>query len=239
MAKWAGFFLSEHTTALHKVNWPQSAHGSSNLLNRSGLLEQAFQQQTTISGSALQRGITLQPTGDSHPYLLRASSQSDGHYHRLPRRLIIFIESEETAYETLFRLNTNYNFDLFFENYQFEMDLQVGSYFYAPRLFRRRYSPLYGSRPAETTSSSPHQKSGSSRPLFLFCSYTLPNHPWPVFTLIQDITYKDRSLQTEKKDSLIWEAILLIYGIHYSPMSDWIHLRLCRFLYVFTSSRTL
>ena len=61
-------------------------------------------------------------------------------------------------------------FDYFSENYhQFEMDfLQVGRYFYAARLFRRRYSPLYGSRPAKLLSSSPHQKSGSSRPLFLF-----------------------------------------------------------------------
>ena len=65
------------------------------------LLEQAFQQQTTISITTLEGNQFATYTGSIHT--LSASElllKSKDHYHRLLLTSIIFIESEETAYET-------------------------------------------------------------------------------------------------------------------------------------------
>ena len=86
MAKWAGFFLSEHTTALQTKE-----------IDRSQLMV----LQTTISITTLEGNQFATYTGSIHT--LSASEvllKSDGHYHRLLVDSIIFIESEETPYET-------------------------------------------------------------------------------------------------------------------------------------------
>ena len=65
------------------------------------LLEQAFQQQTTSRSTTLEGNQLLPTHGSIHT--LSASEvllKSDGHYHRLLVDSIIFIESEEAAYET-------------------------------------------------------------------------------------------------------------------------------------------
>lgn len=101
MAKWAGFFLSEHTTALHTKEIDRSQLMILPLAEQIQLLEQAFQQQTTISITILEGNQFSTYTGSIHT--LSASEvllKSDGHYHRLLVDSIIFIESEETAYET-------------------------------------------------------------------------------------------------------------------------------------------
>ena len=101
MAKWAGFFLSEHTTALHTKEIDRSQLTILPLAEQIQLLEQAFQQQTTISITILEGNHFSTHTGSIHT--LSTSEvllKSDGHYHRLLVGSIIFIESEETAYET-------------------------------------------------------------------------------------------------------------------------------------------
>ena len=99
MAKWAGFFLSEHTTALHTKEIDRSQLTILPLAEQIQLLEQAFQQQTTIT--ILEGNHFSTHTGSIHT--LSTSElllKSDGHYHRLLVDSIIFIESEETPYET-------------------------------------------------------------------------------------------------------------------------------------------
>lgn len=101
MAKWAGFFLSEHTTALHTKEVDRSQLTVLPLAEQIQLLEQAFQQQTMISITILEGNHFSTHTGTIHT--LSASElllKSDGHYHRLLVDSIIFIESEETPYET-------------------------------------------------------------------------------------------------------------------------------------------
>lgn len=101
MAKWAGFFLSEHTTALHTIEIDRSQLTILSLAEQIQLLEQAFQQQTTISITILEGNQFSTYTGSIHT--LSASElllTSDHHYHRLLVDSIIFIESEETPYET-------------------------------------------------------------------------------------------------------------------------------------------
>lgn len=101
MAKWAGFFLSEHTTALHTKEIDRSQLTILPLAEQIQLLEQTFQQQTTISITTLEGNQFATYTGLIHT--LSASEvllKSDGHYHRLLVDSIIFIESEETPYET-------------------------------------------------------------------------------------------------------------------------------------------
>ena len=73
MAKWAGFFLSEHTTAL------QTKEINRNQLNV---------QFATYTGSI--------HTLSASELLLKG----EDHYHRLLLTSIIFIEAEETPYET-------------------------------------------------------------------------------------------------------------------------------------------
>lgn len=101
MAKWAGFFLSEHTTALQTKEIDRSQLTILPLAEQIQLLEQAFQQQTTVSITTLESNQFATYTGLIHT--LSASElllKSEGHYHRLLLTSIIFIEAEETAYET-------------------------------------------------------------------------------------------------------------------------------------------
>ena len=100
MAKWAGFFLSEHTTALDTKEIDRSQLNVLPLSEQIQLLEQAF-QQTTISITTLEGNQFATYTGSIHT--LSASElllKSNGHYHRLLLTSIIFIEAEETPYET-------------------------------------------------------------------------------------------------------------------------------------------
>ena len=92
-------FIRAHNCPSDKRNQPQPAHDSST--EQIQLLEQAFQQQTTISITILEGNQFSTYTGSIHT--LSASElllKSDHHYHRLLVDSIIFIESEETAYET-------------------------------------------------------------------------------------------------------------------------------------------
>lgn len=101
MAKWAGFFLSEHTTALQTKEIDRSQLYVLPLSEQIQLLEQAFQQQTTISITTLESNQFSTYTGSIHT--LSASElllKSEDHYHRLFLTSIIFIEAEGTAYET-------------------------------------------------------------------------------------------------------------------------------------------
>jgi len=101
MAKWAGFFLSEHTTALQTKEINRNQLNVIPLSEQIQLLEQSFQQQTTISITTLESNQFSTYTGSIHT--LSASElllKSEDHYHRLFLTSIIFIEAEETAYET-------------------------------------------------------------------------------------------------------------------------------------------
>lgn len=101
MAKWAGFFLSEHTTALQTKEIDRSQLTILPLAEQIQLLEQAFQQQTPISITTLESNQFSTYTGWIHT--LSASElllKIEDHYHRLLLTSIIFIESEGTAYET-------------------------------------------------------------------------------------------------------------------------------------------
>lgn len=101
MAKWAGFFLSEHTTALQTKEINRNQLNALPLSEQIQLLEQAFQQQTPISITTLESNQFSTYTGSIHT--LSASElllKSEDHYHRLLLTSIIFIEAEETAYET-------------------------------------------------------------------------------------------------------------------------------------------
>ena len=101
MAKWAGFFLSEHTTALHTKEINRNQLNVLPLSEQIQLLEQAFQQQTPISITTLESNQFSTYTGSIDT--LSASElllKSEDHYHRLLLTSIIFIEAEETAYET-------------------------------------------------------------------------------------------------------------------------------------------
>lgn len=101
MAKWAGFFLSEHTTALQTKEINRNQLNALPLSEQIQLLEQAFQQQTTISITTLESNQFSTYTGSIHT--LSASElllKSEDHYHRLLLTSIIFIEAEETPYET-------------------------------------------------------------------------------------------------------------------------------------------
>ncbi|MFR9119801.1 MAG: hypothetical protein ACLVJN_02960 [Streptococcus parasanguinis] len=115
MAKWAGFFLSEHTTALQTKEIDRSQLTVLPLAEQIQLLEQAFQQQTTISITTLEGNQFATYTGSIHT--LSASElllKSDGHYHRLLRRPLSFLLKLRNTPEDLFRLNTVYTVRLFF-----------------------------------------------------------------------------------------------------------------------------
>ena len=70
MAKWAGFFLSEHTTALHTKEIDRSQLTILPLAEQIQLLEQAFQQQTTISITTLEGNQFATYTGPSKIFII-------------------------------------------------------------------------------------------------------------------------------------------------------------------------
>lgn len=101
MAKWAGFFLSEHSTAL------QTNHVSLEdlrLLSNQEichLLEQAYQQKTYLSLSSLQNSQIAVYYGQV--YTLSPSEvliKTGQHYHSLLLSTIFSIEPGDSSYET-------------------------------------------------------------------------------------------------------------------------------------------
>ena len=101
MAKWAGFFLSEHSTAL------QTNHVSLEdlrLLSNQEichLLEQAYQQKTYLSLSSLQDSQIAVYYGQV--YTLSPSEvliKTGQHYHSLLLSTIFSIEPGDSSYET-------------------------------------------------------------------------------------------------------------------------------------------
>lgn len=101
MAKWAGFFLSEHSTAL------QTKHLSLEELRLLSneeirlLLEQAYQQKTYLSLSSLQDNQVAVYYGQV--YSLSPSEvliKNDQHYHSLLLSTIFSIEPGDSSYET-------------------------------------------------------------------------------------------------------------------------------------------
>jgi len=101
MAKWAGFFLSEHSTAL------QTKHLSLEELRLLSnqeirhLLEQAYQQKTSLSLSSLQDDQIVVYYGQvfslSPSEVLIKNGQ---HYHSLLLSTIFSIEPGDSSYET-------------------------------------------------------------------------------------------------------------------------------------------
>ena len=101
MAKWAGFFLSEHSTAL------QTKHLSLEELRLLSseeirhLLEQAYQQKTYLSLSSLQNSQIAVYYGQV--YTLSPSEvliKTGQHYHSLLLSTIFSIEPGDSSYET-------------------------------------------------------------------------------------------------------------------------------------------
>ena len=101
MAKWAGFFLSEHSTAL------QTKHLSLEELRLLSneeirlLLEQAYQQKTDLSLSSLQGNQVTVYYGQV--YALSPSEiliKNGQHYHSLLLSTIFSIELGDSSYET-------------------------------------------------------------------------------------------------------------------------------------------
>ena len=101
MAKWAGFFLSEHSTAL------QTKHLSLEELRLLSneeirhLLEQAYQQKTSLSLSSLQDDQIVVYYGQV--FSLSPSEvliKNDQHYHSLLLSTIFSIEPGDSSYET-------------------------------------------------------------------------------------------------------------------------------------------
>ena len=101
MAKWAGFFLSEHSTAL------QTKHLSLEELRLLSneeirlLLEQAYQQKTDLSLSSLQDNQVTVYYGQV--YALSPSEiliKNGQHYHSLLISTIFSIEPGDSSYET-------------------------------------------------------------------------------------------------------------------------------------------
>lgn len=101
MAKWAGFFLSEHSTAL-QTN--QLSLEELRLLSKQEirhLLEQAYQQETSLSLSTLQDNRIAVYYGQV--YTLSPSEvliKNSQHYHSLLLSTIFSIEPGDSSYET-------------------------------------------------------------------------------------------------------------------------------------------
>lgn len=101
MAKWAGFFLSEHSTALQTK--PLSLEDLRLLSNEEicHLLEQAYQQKTYLSLSSLQDSQIAVYYGQV--YSLSPSEvliKNGQHYHSLLLSTIFSIEPGDSSYET-------------------------------------------------------------------------------------------------------------------------------------------
>ena len=116
--------LSEHTTALHTKEIDRSQLNVLPLSEQIQLLEQAFQQQTTISITTLEGNQFATYTGSIHT--LSASEvllKSDGHYHRLLRRPLSFLLNLRKHRMKPIQTKHELQFDYFSENYhQFETD---------------------------------------------------------------------------------------------------------------------
>lgn len=102
MAKWAGFFLSEHSTALQTK--PLSLEDLRLLSNEEicHLLEQAYQQKTYLSLSSLQDSQIAVYYGQV--YTLSPSEvliKNGQHYHSLLLSAIFSIEPGDSSYETI------------------------------------------------------------------------------------------------------------------------------------------
>ena len=115
--------LSEHTTALQTKEIDRSQLTILPLTEQIQLLEQAFQQQTTISITTLEGNQFATYTGSIHT--LSASElllKSDGHYHRLLVDSIILLNLRKQPMKPI-QTKHELQFDYFSENYhQFEMD---------------------------------------------------------------------------------------------------------------------
>ena len=101
MAKWAGFFLSEHSTALqtNHLSLEELRLLSSEEIRH--LLEQAYQQKTSLSLSTLQDNQIAVYYGQvfslSPSEVLIKNGQ---HYHSLLLSTIFSIEPGDSSYET-------------------------------------------------------------------------------------------------------------------------------------------
>ena len=101
MAKWAGFFLSEHSTALqtNQLSLEDLRLLSNQEIRR--LLEQAYQQETSLSLSTLQDNQVAVYYGQV--YTLSSSEvliKNGHHYHSLLLSTIFSIEPGDSSYET-------------------------------------------------------------------------------------------------------------------------------------------
>ena len=101
MAKWAGFFLSEHSTALqtNQLSLEELRLLSNQEIRH--LLEQAYQQETPLSLSTLQDNRIAVYYGQV--YTLSPSEvliKNGQHYHSLLLSTIFSIEPGDSSYET-------------------------------------------------------------------------------------------------------------------------------------------
>lgn len=101
MAKWAGFFLSEHSTALqtNQLSLEELRLLSNQEIRH--LLEQAYQQETPLSLSTLQDNRIAVYYGQV--YTLSPSEvliKNSQHYHSLLLSTIFSIEPGDSSYET-------------------------------------------------------------------------------------------------------------------------------------------
>ena len=101
MAKWAGFFLSEHSTALQTKNLSLEELRLLSNEEIRHLLEQAYQQKTYLSLSSLQDDQIVVYYGQvfslSPSEVLIKNGQ---HYHSLLLSTIFSIEPGDSSYET-------------------------------------------------------------------------------------------------------------------------------------------
>ena len=101
MAKWAGFFLSEHSTALqtNQLSLEEIRLLSNQEIRH--LLEQAYQQETHLTLSTLQDNRIAVYYGQV--YTLSPSEvliKNGQHYHSLLLSTIFSIEPGDSSYET-------------------------------------------------------------------------------------------------------------------------------------------
>ena len=101
MAKWAGFFLSEHSTALQTNQLPLEELRLLSNQEIRHLLEQAYQQKTYLSLATLQDNQVAIYYGQV--YSLSPSEvliKNGQHYHSLLLSTIFSIEPGDSSYET-------------------------------------------------------------------------------------------------------------------------------------------
>lgn len=101
MAKWAGFFLSEHSTALqtNQLSLEELRLLSNQEIRH--LLEQAYQQETSLSLSTLQDNQVAVYYGQVYTLSPAEVLIKNGHYyHSLLLSTIFSIEPGDSSYET-------------------------------------------------------------------------------------------------------------------------------------------